>query len=307
MLLTEEFSRLSIDLDIVVNPGVNLIPIFEAITQVDRHRFTGYEEDIRNRPETQPFRHYKFYFNSVNPTQRNSYVLLDVLYEEPLHAEYVSKNIQCSAILTENPMIPVTMPTVDALLGDKLTAFAPTTTGILFGSNKEMEICKQLFDIATLFNHHTSTRIVEHTFNRIALTEAGYRKLHHLSPKDVLIDALRTSIIIGARGRLDPERFDELERGRRRAGAYVLGQSYTFPRFLRDASKVAYLSASLLKNKVASSRWTTEEEVLTTTSDRRFSFINKLRKISPEAYYYFNRAVDSLEEDQSIISEIFRL
>jgi len=95
MLLTEEFSRLSIDLDIVVNPGAELTPIFEEITQVDRHKFTAYEEDIRNRLGIQPFRHYKFYFNSVNPTQRNSYVLLDVLYEEPLHAEYVSKSIKC--------------------------------------------------------------------------------------------------------------------------------------------------------------------------------------------------------------------
>ena len=304
MLLTEEFSRLSIDLDIVVNPGADLIPTFEAITQANRHKFTAYEEDIRQKTKTQPFRHYKFYFNSVNPTQRNSYVLLDVLHEEPLHAEYVSKSIKCSAILTEKPMIPVTVPTVDALLGDKLTAFAPTTTGILFKSNKEMEICKQLFDIATLFDYHTSTRTVEHTFNTIALTEAGYRNLRYLSPEDVLIDALRTSMIIGSRGRLEPERFDELERGRKRAGAYVLGQSYTFPRFLRDASKVAYLAASLLKNKEASSRWTAEEEALTTAFDRRFSFINKLRKISPEAFYYFSRAIDTLEDNQSIASRI---
>ena len=201
-------------------------------------------------------------------------------------------------------MIPVTVPTVDALLGDKLTAFAPTTTGILFKSNKEMEICKQLFDIATLFDYHTSTTTVEHTFNTIALTEAGYRNLRYLSPEDVLIDALRTSMIIGARGRLEPERFDELERGRKRAGAYVLGQSYTFPRLLRDASKVAYLAASLLKNKEASSRWTAEEEALTTAFDRRFSFINKLRKISPEAFYYFSRAIDTLEDNQSIASRI---
>ena len=38
------------------------------------------------------------------------------------------------------------------ILGDKLTAFAPHTTGVPLGVGKSMEIAKQLFDAATLID-----------------------------------------------------------------------------------------------------------------------------------------------------------
>ena len=38
----------------------------------------------------------------------------------------------------------------ELLLTDKLTAFDPHTTGIPLGQNKELEIMKQLYDVATL-------------------------------------------------------------------------------------------------------------------------------------------------------------
>ena len=41
---------------------------------------------------------------------------------------------------------------MDCILGDKLTAFAPYTIGIPFGVDKELEIIKQLNDIACLFD-----------------------------------------------------------------------------------------------------------------------------------------------------------
>jgi hypothetical protein len=39
----------------------------------------------------------------------------------------------------------IAMPTFDAILGDKLTAFAPKTTGILYSKNRSVEIIKQLY------------------------------------------------------------------------------------------------------------------------------------------------------------------
>ena len=42
------------------------------------------------------------------------------------------------------------MPTLECLLGEKLTAFAPHTTGVPLGKKKELEIAKQLFDVAIL-------------------------------------------------------------------------------------------------------------------------------------------------------------
>ena len=42
-----------------------------------------------------------------------------------------------------------------AFPGDKLTAFAPHTTGIKIDAEKELEIIKQMFDCATLLREIT--------------------------------------------------------------------------------------------------------------------------------------------------------
>jgi len=52
--------------------------------------------------------------------------------------------------------VVVTLPTVEALLGDKLTAFAPRTIGIPYeterGFSQRMQVVKQMFDIGELFD-----------------------------------------------------------------------------------------------------------------------------------------------------------
>ena len=47
----------------------------------------------------------------------------------------------------------VTLPSVEDILGDTLTAFAPNTTGVLYGSGTSLEILKQLFDVGELVTH----------------------------------------------------------------------------------------------------------------------------------------------------------
>lgn len=52
-------------------------------------------------------------------------------------------------------MTTVKMPSANDLLGDKLTAFAPNTTGIPYfkhGNSMNMEINKQLYDVSCLFD-----------------------------------------------------------------------------------------------------------------------------------------------------------
>ncbi|MFA6681104.1 MAG: hypothetical protein WCS35_03650, partial [Sphaerochaeta sp.] len=55
---------------------------------------------------------------------------------------------------TEEPYVKETVPSVNCILGDKLTAFAPHTTGIPFGVDKELEIIKQLYDVSVLVDAH---------------------------------------------------------------------------------------------------------------------------------------------------------
>ena len=82
--------------------------------------------------------------------ERSIYILLDVLFEDAKYKRLITKPIKNELILTDGEDLTVQIPSVESILGDKLTAFAPHTTGILLNSNKDMEIIKQLYDVMTL-------------------------------------------------------------------------------------------------------------------------------------------------------------
>jgi len=289
ILLLDRVQRLSIDIDIVVEPETDLSTAFSKV--ISTGKFSNYEEDVRKT--IFPVRHFKFYYESVNPSQKNAYILIDALYEKPLHTELIQTPIRSSVFYTENPVTVVTTPSIDAILGDKLTAFAPNTTGIPYDAKKGMEICKQLFDIATIFDYHKNTRTVRDTFMRIALAEAHYRGMESLTPEDILKDAFATALLIGTRGKREPDHYRELDSGRSRLSSHILGFNYKQTKFFSDAAKVAYLAACLLRETDATFRWS-GEEFFERIVDESFTFLSKLSAVSPEAFAYFSKSVEQI-------------
>ena len=115
--------------------------------------------------------------------------MLDVLFEENHYNTLVKRNIANDILLTEEPYLPVIIPSVDCILGDKLTEFAPHTTGIPFDVNKEMEIIKQLFDVATLIEECNNFQDVYESYMKTVKSEIAYRGNECLV-EDVLIDTI---------------------------------------------------------------------------------------------------------------------
>src|SRR5699024_8109838 len=120
-----------------------------------------------------------------------------ILYEES-HYETHTTTLEITSpfILSKGRNASVIVPTPEAILGDKLTAFAPKTTGIPYGVGKEVEIIKQLFDIGHLFDIVENTKTISEVFNRFAKTELSYRTLKDHTPTDVLQDILNTALVI---------------------------------------------------------------------------------------------------------------
>ena len=61
----------------------------------------------------------------------------------------------------------VNVPNLEDILGDKLTAFAPNTTGIPYFKKEDsmsMEIIKQLYDIGNLFDVVNELSVIRTTF-----------------------------------------------------------------------------------------------------------------------------------------------
>ena len=78
-----------------------------------------------------PKQHAKFYYEVNYPGKGGQdKILLDVLFEETHYSQIVSLPIQSPLLITDEPLVTVSLPSYEDLLGDKLTAFAPNTTGI---------------------------------------------------------------------------------------------------------------------------------------------------------------------------------
>lgn len=104
-------------------------------------------------------RHFKLWFRSERAPTGEDFVLLDVVQEAHCPHDTVKLPIH-AAFLVPNREIPVTLPTIESLLGDKLTAFAPTTicVGVKLRRRDNqpgeiMQVAKQLFDVGVLFEH----------------------------------------------------------------------------------------------------------------------------------------------------------
>src|SRR5690606_29100174 len=174
MLHFNPTKRLSIDIDIILpSEPENLESILDAI--VKEQGFLRKELQHRSATSKIKKEHYKFFYTPLHKTNKTEeYVLLDILFEEVNYAKLVSLPIQSDFVPIIDQPLNVNVPSLEDILGDKLTAFAPNTTGIPYfkkDDSMNMEIIKQLYDIGNLFDVATYIETIKTTFYRFVKTE----------------------------------------------------------------------------------------------------------------------------------------
>ena len=291
ILLLGTLQRFSMDIDIVVTGSQDLEKHFQVILKKDE--FHRYEEN--RRASELPKQHFKFFFNSVIE-KKESHILLDILYEDNPYPRLQEVNLQSPLLSVEGKITQVVCPTVESLLGDKMTAFAPHTTGILYSKNKELEIAKQLFDIGILFDSAEDLELVRRAFEKIAATQLAYRLLSKLGPADVLLDAFSTACLIGMRGSTSSVEYAELLDGFKKLGAFIYSGYFSLDSAILCAAKAAYLATILLKHETTIARFEEGQDLSSwNISNQDYNKLNKLKKTSPEAFFYYFRALELLE------------
>ena len=287
LLLLGKPNRFSIDIDIVMDCKDPMDGFFDSIMK--NGVFHRYELDVRT--SNVPKQHYKFFFNSVIQ-EKESHILLDILFETHSYPRLQTIKIETPFLVVEDDPAQVTCPVVECLLGDKLTAFAPHTTGILYKKGKELEIIKQLFDIGLLFDASMSIHLVKSTFLPFATRELGYRHLSHLSPDDVLLDAFKTACLIGVRDNRSEE-FMELQSGIKKLAAFIYSGHFTLDSAILCASKAAYLTMLLKTNKADFDRFDKGINLAAVNIfNPEYNKLNKIKKTSPEAFFNFYKALE---------------
>ena len=283
--------RLSIDVDIVCPPGLDIREFLGK--NAKEYGFTGAKELERKSRTGVPKSHAEYRYEVSYPSGYPSgTILLDVLYENVAYNNVVNLPIVGPLLKTEGEPVLVQCPSLEDMLGDKLTAFAPHTTGIpFFKDNKacSMEIMKQLFDVSSILDRIDNLSIVRETFRNIAPIELGYRGLDHLTPNDVLNDAYNTALNICLHGGLSRQEYEYLTSGARRVDGFIIIENYSMEKAVRDAAKVAYLSRLVRKDVDAVVHYNPKMDtnlISQTIQDPTLSKLNRIKKISLEAFFY---------------------
>lgn len=170
------------------------------------------------------------------------HIILDVLFEENHYSSIVLKEINNELLVIKEPRTYVTVPNVNCILGDKLTAFAPHTTGIPFGVDKEMEIMKQMYDISTLIDVIDDFTEVRDTYKKFVKAEIAYRGLD-ITNKEVLEGTIRATFCIISKGSSDKDEFPLYKYGANSVKLHIFSEKYSGELATIQACKVLYLAA----------------------------------------------------------------
>lgn len=289
MLHLDSNRRVSVDIDIICPPGTEISKYIQKYSS--EYGFTNVKLVERKNRNNVPKSHAKFFYKiSYRTNTDEGNVLLDVLFEDIHYTKVDRLPIKSRFLKNTGDDVYVNVPSVEDILGDKLTAFAPHTTGIPYykGENPAfLEVIKQMYDIASLSDRITDFSLVKKTFMKFVKVELGYRSANDLSAEDVLKDSINTALTLSLRGVYNKEEFEMLQSGIKRIDGFIVSERYILDSAIRDSAKVAYMASLILTDNNDFVPYAQESirdlSGMTTLNTK----LNKLKKTNPEAFYYW--------------------
>lgn len=292
--------RLSIDIDILCSAPAEILE--ESVAKVATVApFVHFEEDDRGTRGLPLRRHFKFYYTPVLEGNPAPFVILDVVEESDIPHDVITKPITPD-ILQIRREIPVKVPTVESLLADKLTAFAPKTIGVPFeppnGRDADtMQIMKQLFDVGELFDLAEDLSSIRQVYLKVFALENHYRG-DNFTPEQTLNDTLDAALHLSKhnlKGVKDGPEAEKLLDGVRKLSSHLVNH-----RFNPTIAKIAAAKAALLSRLIlvedqneSLSHWRTlpaVNEIGDLVIEGTWKQLQRLRNTSPEAFFYWYQA-----------------
>ncbi len=302
LLFPGELKRMSVDIDIICPPGTDIAPCLERFQEFG---FTSVEQQSREQPAGSdiPKGHAKLHYLMAFPQGRlydSLYIQLDVLYEECHYRQVEERAIQLDIWKSAGPDLSVRIPSPADLLADKLTAFAPNTSGvpyIKYGDDNSVNVVKQLFDVGRLFNVvGDDIGTVAEVFRAICPIELSYRA-SGAGIQDVYDDIRRTAMSLACQEK-DDATCATLTKAVQKFKSYLFQPSfYNLPMATADAAKAAYL-ATAIQYGVSAIEHFSGPDSIPQAPDSFSNLLNskllRLKKSNPEAFFYWVKTAEIL-------------
>lgn len=314
ILLMKEPKRFSVDIDIIISPKIireelekHLSKIVEtsAFIRIELDEKRSYNGDI-------PKAHYKFIFisnflnrnkggNVISNPERE--ILLDILFADNHYPTVIERALETEWLLQTDKPVIVKTPDINSITGDKLTAFAPNTTGVPYNMEKEKEIMKQLFDVGCLFHLLTDVEVFKKSFSESAKGEIAYRPERKIeSVEHVLRDIIDTALLIARKDILktedEKEKYSEISTGINQFRHFVFHDKFDILEAQVASSKAAYLAAIILTGHMGEIKQFSKDIDLTDylIKNTDYNFLNKRLKYvaEGEALFYWFQTINLL-------------
>ena len=295
LLRLNPIRRLSIDVDIVTQAKpAELAAALETVAKLAP--FTGSEHDAERDRDLPPKKHFRvFYPSAIEP--KTDHVLLDVLFE-PDEAPNCEPTLIATPFITPEREVRVPVPTIDSLLGDKLTAFAPRTIGILYNPRRKTDIAKQLFDVAVLFDAATDLRVAAAVYAATHARQLVYRKAA-FTLAETLNDSIEAAFLysqIDLRGGKTTEHGLLLQEGIVGLQNHIVNQPFRRDEARLAAAKAACLAAWIQRQppNVTIDTLRFRPDQVATLRDLQiqppWSPLTRLKGANPQAFHYWYQA-----------------
>jgi len=246
LLLPEEIQRLSIDLDLAVDISeLEIVEFLKSIHSKFNERIYKFEPSNRKLPS-----YYRIYYVEIPSFFSKTYskLELDFLLHTP---HYQIQEARLKTFLYDSE-ITVKIPTVDSLIGDKLTVLAPRTIGKPM--QNPLQYSKQLYDIASLFAISSDINMIYNAYLDVFEFEKLIRNLGEID-LIITIDDLISICKLYSLAVFKPDwitdneiikQINFLKKGIENLYAYTsLQLKFTLPRARTEASKIGFLGGLL--------------------------------------------------------------
>lgn len=302
LLHVPKIKRLSIDIDIIY--GDNIENFISKLSDIPKSSdFIKFDENFRGHRGLPNRRHFKFYYNSVISGKEES-VLLDIVLGYPNYIPFVETKRIIIDLFEVNSELLVKLPSIEGLLGDKLTAFAPETIGVPFvtknGNLMVMQVIKQLYDIGELFDIASDFEKLKIAFDVTFNKENEYRGAKFTKEQALqdTIDTCLNLLQIRLKGFKRNQITDYLEEGVSRISSHLLKDRFLVEGKAKiTASKVLFIANSI-KNGIAinfkTDKYSDDKFLIleAITLPKPYERLNRLKPILPEAFYYIWKALE---------------
>ncbi|MEE9361628.1 MAG: nucleotidyl transferase AbiEii/AbiGii toxin family protein [Cellulophaga sp.] len=291
MLMIQEPRRFSIDIDIIIeNKEQNIETILDEV--IASTNFIRWEEHKRKANSAIKKTHFKLFYNPVTKQGGDiNNILLDIVFEDNPYIDTQETNVSHFLIQEEGAPIKVTTPTLGALLGDKLTAYGPNTTGVPL--TKPKEVLKQIYDVASIFDRMPSLESVRENFIKVAHGELAYKGLNPNNFQVIIDDIISCSYNFCTNGKVDADTFRTMQSGVGQLTSFIYGEKFREPQAQIAVAKTSYIAKQIENNQTSIDRFDKSANMKSWgITDSNYSFLNRLKKHNLEAFHYWYKTIE---------------